>query len=148
MLHFQGGDLLSIPVVYTDAIRDSMLPHVPINSTLHVCDCLRDRDFKLLIEDKGLRQALRDRCICCDKILTIGGPSVEHNLDCQLRAEHPEPSQAIHMLLDFASRISLDPVAITADQHELLSYLPKTKLQLKNTTKLLKIQSICLKTTI
>ena len=83
MLHFQGGDWISIPLVCTEAVRDSMVIHVPINSILHICDCLRDRDFKQLSEDRGFRLALRDRCLCCGKSLTIGGPSVDHNLKIQ-----------------------------------------------------------------
>ena len=100
MMHFQGGDWLSIPIVYTEAVRDSMIIHVPINSILHICDSLRDREFQQLLQDKGFRLALRDRCLCCGKNLTVGGPSLDHNLDFHLRAEHPEPSQAIAMLLD------------------------------------------------
>ena len=39
-------------------------------------------------------------CLCCGKQLTTGGPSVEHHLDFHLRAEHPEPKQAINTLID------------------------------------------------
>ena len=47
MMHFQGGDWLSIPIVYTEAVRNSMIIHVPINSILHICDSLRDRESTL-----------------------------------------------------------------------------------------------------
>ena len=100
MMHFQRGDWLYIPVEYTESVRDSMIPHVPINSILHVCDCLRDRDFKQFPMDSQFRTALRTRCLCCGKILKIGGPSEELNLDFHLRAAHPEPQQAIQVLIE------------------------------------------------
>ena len=85
MIHYQPGDWLYIPLEYTDAIRDSTITHVPINSILHVCDCLRDREFRKLPMGTQFRNALRTRCLCCGKILPIGGLSEEHNLDFHLR---------------------------------------------------------------
>ena len=100
MLHFQRGDWLYVPIEYTDAVRDSMITHVPINSILHVCDCLRDREFQKLLEDDSFCNALRTRCLLCGKILTVGGPSAEHDLARHLHAEHSEPRQAIDVLIE------------------------------------------------
>ena len=58
MLHFQRGDWIYVPIEYTDAVRDSMITHVPINSILRVCDCLRDREFHKLLEDDSFCNAL------------------------------------------------------------------------------------------
>ena len=77
-----------------------MITHVPINAILHVCDCLQERQFQQIFQDPLMRKALRTSCLCCGKQLTTGGPSVEHNLDYHLRAEHPEPKQAINTLID------------------------------------------------
>ena len=89
-----------VPIEYTDAVRDSMITHVPINSILHVCDCLREREFQQLLEDDSFCNALRTRCLLCGKILTIGGPSAEHDLARNLHAEHSEPRQAIIVLIE------------------------------------------------
>ena len=98
MMHYQRGDWICPPIIYTEAVRDSMITHIPINSILHVCDCLRE--FQQLFQDPGLRQALRTSCLCCGKALTLAGPSAERNLDYHLRRDHPEPSQAIQTLID------------------------------------------------
>lgn len=100
MMHYQRGDWIFLPIIYKEELRDSMITHVPINTTWYVCDCLRDREFQQLFNDRKIRQALRTSCFCCGKQLTIGGPSVERNLDFNLRAEHPEPKQAINTLID------------------------------------------------
>ena len=103
MMRYQRGDWIFLPIIYTEEIeeiRDSMITHVPIKTILHVCDWLRDREFQQLFNDPRIRQALRTSCFCCGKQLTIGGASVERNLDFHLRAEHLEPQQAINTLID------------------------------------------------
>lgn len=100
MLHYQRGDWLFVPIIYTEEVRNTMITHIPINAILHVCDCLRDRQFKQLFQDQRVRDALRTSCFCCGKILTLEGPAHDHNLDFHLRAEHPEPKQAINTLID------------------------------------------------
>lgn len=99
-MHYQRGDWICLPIIYTEAVRDSMITHIPINSILHVCDCLRDREFQQLLQDQGLRHAMRTSCLCCGKALTLAGPSAEHNLGYHLRTVHPEPKQAIQTLID------------------------------------------------
>ena len=100
MIHYQRGDWIFIPIINTEAIRDQMITHVPLNAILHVCDSLQEREFKQLFQDPLMRRALRTSCLCCGKQLTTGGPSIERNLDFHLRAEHPEPKQAINTLID------------------------------------------------
>ena len=100
MMHSQRGDWIFLPIIYNEDVRDQMITHVPINAILHVCDCLQDRQFQQIFQDPLMRKALRTSCLCCGKTLTTGGPSVEHNLDFHLRAEHPEPKQAITTLID------------------------------------------------
>ncbi len=41
-----------------------------------------------------------DPQLWCGKILTIGGASEEFSLDFHLRAAHPEPQQAIQVLIE------------------------------------------------
>ena len=98
MLHYQRGDWLFVPLLYTEEVRNTMITHIPINAILHVCDCLRDRQFQQLFQDKRVREALRTSCL--GKSLTLEGPAHDHNLNFHLQAEHPEPKQAINTLID------------------------------------------------
>ena len=99
MMHFNGNHLLSVPLSYDDRACSMMVSHVPLPSINLVHDCLQTRDFALLQQDPGFMQALRTRCLCCGKHVTLTGPVQDHVLLPHLQMHHAEPRHIIQCLI-------------------------------------------------
>ena len=84
MMHYNGNNLLPIPLAYDTRAHDRMDTHLPLPCLNLVHDCLQTRDFALLQQDPTFRRALCDRCLCCGKKVTLTGPSQEHLLQHHL----------------------------------------------------------------
>ena len=99
IMHYNGNNLLSIPLAYDTRAHDRMDTHLPLPCLNLVHDCLQTRDFALLQQDPTFRRALCDRCLCCGKKVTLTGPSQEHLLRHHLRICHAEPRHIIDCLV-------------------------------------------------
>ena len=99
MMHYNGNQLLTIPLSYDDRACDLMVTHVPIRCIQIVQDCLKSRDFALLQQDPHLLQALKTSCLCCGKPVTLTGPAQEHVLRPHLQQHHAEPRHIIQCLI-------------------------------------------------
>ena len=95
MLHFQLGDWLTIPLIYTDHVREPMDEHLPHNQVLLLHDSLIDRNFQRLSEDDSFIDVFRHKCMCCG---TVCGNLEE--LRQHLQTRHAEPLQAIDCFVD------------------------------------------------
>ena len=99
MMHYNGNQLLTIPISYDDRACDLMVTHVPLQCISLVHDCLKSRDFAMLQQDPHLLHALKTRCLCCGKPMTLTGPAQEHVLRPHLQLQHPEPRHMIQCLI-------------------------------------------------
>ena len=99
MMHYNGNNLLSIPLAYDTSAHDRMDTHLPLPCLNLVHDYLQTRDFALLQQDPTFRRALCDRCLCCGKKVTLTGPSQEHLLRHHLQTCHAKPRHIIDCLV-------------------------------------------------
>ena len=75
MMHYNGNQLLTVPLSYDDRACDLMDTHVPFRCIQLVHDCLRSRDFAMLQQNPHFLNALKTSCLCCGKPVTLTGPA-------------------------------------------------------------------------
>ena len=95
MLHYQLGDWLTVPLIFSDHIREPMDAHLPHEQVLLLHDSLIDRNFKRLAEDDTFIEIFRTKCMCCGHQVNSTEMLGQH-----LRARHAEPYQAIDCFVD------------------------------------------------
>ncbi len=99
MIHYNGNQLLSIPISYDATAWDRMDNHIPVNCLNLAHECLQTRDLALLQQDPAFRVALQNRCWCCGIPVTLTGPVQEHVAWRHLKTHHSEPRQVIECLI-------------------------------------------------